>query len=147
MPSLIELRDARVPETVGDKDVAGVPSHVGRPIEDILLTSCPRCSATRAAFTAGRRAGMGMASGFRPSSKATRPCGSNLMTMSAHLIHDPDIVLRIDANLGGKHEPVDVPVRFPGRSFRCDRTRNSRDPPCAKEREPPNETVGWPVRV
>ena len=48
-----------------------------------------------------------MDSGLRLNTWRKRPAGSNLMMLVGPAIHDPDVVLRIDAHRLRKQEPVD----------------------------------------
>ena len=121
---LVELGDARVAQAVGDEDVAlRIPGDVGRTVEQVLWRPAPaaRRPPPPSPPPPADARGDSTASALRPSSNATRPCGSNFMTMRRHLIDDPDVVLRIDADLRGEQEAVDVLADLADELAACDR--------------------------
>ena len=77
-----------------------------------LKTSCgapaPGGPPRTAALAAAGRRGFWIFSGFRPSRNATRPCASNFITIEDIFVDDPEVVLRIDADLRGEQKAVDA---------------------------------------
>ena len=153
-PSFDELGDARVAAAVGDEDVAlRVPGHVGRTVEEVLRRSGAggRAAVAAAAVTAAARpparGGFCIASALRPSSNATRPCGSNFITMPDISSTDPDVVLRIDAHLRGEQKPVDALADLARELARAIELEQPRAAVREWTRWCRCDIVGWPVRV
>src|SRR3954463_6900510 len=128
---LRELGDARVAAAVGDEDVAlRVPGDVGRAIEEVLrrtrarsaaaasagLTPAPAAASfsSAAALTAAagaRSAGTaGILNRLRFASEQEHDAALRI-ELNHHrrvLVDDPEVVLRIDADLRGEEESVDA---------------------------------------
>ena len=120
---LDEFRDARVAAAVGDEDVAlRVPRHVGGTIEDVLLRAGAGRPATAAASPPRPHRIRQLIPAFRPSRNATRPCGSNFMTIEDISSTTQILSWRIDADLRGEHEAVDTLADLARELARCDRT-------------------------
>src|SRR3954468_5638746 len=109
----VEFGDARIALAVGDENIAlGVPSDIGRTVEYVLRPPGAGCAGCPAAPfpTAGRSRTRGNVDrlGLSAEQHCQTPLRVELHDHVAHLIDDPDIVLRVDAHLIGEHEAVSV---------------------------------------
>src|SRR5262249_2552041 len=111
---LVELRDALVADAVGHVDVSsGVESDVGRAIEEIgrsagagRLTGRWRRNGGAAGSLSARPHRHGL--GFAAQQEGNAALGVELDDHVRHLIDNPDVVLRIDADLLGEQERIDI---------------------------------------
>ena len=97
----VELRDTRIAQAVSNEDVAsGVPGDVSRPVEQVrgLPGAIPSCLA------GGNVDCLRLA----PKQHSYAALRIELHDHVGHLINHPDVVTRIDADLGGEHEAVTV---------------------------------------
>ena len=98
-------RDAGIAQAIGDEYVSGrVPSDVGRPFEEVSRPSC-------AVPFHGTRRNVDVLS-FSTEQHEDAALRIELDDHVGHLIHYPDVIVWIDADLGREHEAVGILADF-----------------------------------
>src|SRR5262249_29477886 len=111
---VVELRDARIANAVSYENISsGIPSDIGGPVEDVLLRALAwqsAAAASAATFGAASttRRGHGNRFGLAAEHHHDATGRIKLVHRIRHLIDNPDVVLRIDADLLGKQHAVAV---------------------------------------
>ena len=114
-PSFVNLATRALPRPSATKMLpCGVPGDIGRTVEDILRLLPRRQRGRRRRRRLHRRPGRAgtrrivTASALRPSSRRDAALRIELHDHVGHLVDDPDVVLRIDADLRGEQEAVEA---------------------------------------
>src|SRR5262249_49759714 len=121
---VIEFGNPGIAHAIGHKNIAcSVPCHIGWPVENITLSALPRkASATArpaatAALAARGRSRHWNSLRFSAQQHLDMARPIDLHNVDGHLIDNPDVVRRINADLLGKHEAVgrlsNLPNKFP----------------------------------